>query len=335
MAITTKSLFKAVLVDRKPSKKAERVKVEAKARTLVRRLYKDGDVETALRVAERYGNAAYAVARKLKWKALLEPRIEDYDLILINTSAGKDSQTTMRVVVELAKKKGILDRVYAVHADLGRMDWEGTRELAIKQAEHYGIPIEIIKRPQGDLPTHIETRGKFPSSACRYCTSDHKRGQVVKVVTKLSNALGIKGRKVRVLNCMGIRAEESSRRATFSPFAFDSFNSNKTKRTSHKWYPIFEMSTQEVWDDIEKSGVPHHWAYDIGMPRLSCNFCFFVGTDALIVSGHHNQATLKELVRIEKKIGHTFKHKFAIAEVLDAVKRGEMPTLDPNMSWVD
>jgi 3'-phosphoadenosine 5'-phosphosulfate sulfotransferase (PAPS reductase)/FAD synthetase len=301
----------------------------------MKRAAKARNVELGLRVAEKWGRAAYGVAKDTNWKEMLWPDITSYDIILINTSAGKDSQTTMRMVVGLAKQAGILDRVYAVHADLGRMDWAGTRELAQEQADEYGIPLYIVKRPQGDLPMHIESRGKFPSSACRYCTSDHKRGQVQKVITKLVREQGIKGRRVKVLNCMGVRAEESSKRASFAPLSHDSMNTNKTKRLVHKWYPIFEMSTQEVWDDIEESGVRSHWAYEIGMPRLSCNFCFFVGTDALIVAGHHNRSTLEELVRIEKKIGHTFKHNSPIADILAAVDRGEMPTLDPQMSWVD
>jgi hypothetical protein len=50
----------------------------------------------------------------------------------------------------------------------------------------------------------------------RYCTSDQKRGQVAVLITTLTNefiALNFPGtpdRKVKVLNCMGFRAEESA-----------------------------------------------------------------------------------------------------------------------------
>jgi len=335
MAATTTQLIETVLNSRKAASKAGRIAQEKDAVTLMERAAKAKNTELGLRLTEKWGHAPYEVAKAANWSEMLRPDIASYDVILINTSAGKDSQTTMRVVCDLAKKAGIMSRVHAVHADLGRMDWSGTRELAQKQADVYGIPLHVIARPQGDLPTHIKVRGKFPSSACRYCTSDHKRGQVAKVITQLARETGITERKVRVLSCMGIRAEESSRRATFAPFCLDSLNSNQTKREVHKWFPIFEMSTQDVWDDIKASGVSHHWAYDIGMPRLSCNFCFFVGTDALIVAGHHNRATLVDLVKIEEEIGHTFKHNFRLANILEAVDRGVKPTLDPQMAWVD
>lgn len=46
------------------------------------------------------------------------PSLTDYDVILVNSSAGKDSQASLDVVVEQARAAGVLDRVVVVHADL-------------------------------------------------------------------------------------------------------------------------------------------------------------------------------------------------------------------------
>ena len=99
------------------------------------------------------------------------PDLKSYDTILVNSSAGKDSQAMLDMIVELAKEAGCLDKVVVVHCDLGRVEWEGTAELAEEQAKHYGLRFEKVSRPQGDLLTHVETRGKWPSSAARFCTS--------------------------------------------------------------------------------------------------------------------------------------------------------------------
>jgi len=53
------------------------------------------------------------------------------DVILINTSSGKDSLVMLDEVTRLAFLQGVLDRVVAVHADLGRSEWPGTRELGV------------------------------------------------------------------------------------------------------------------------------------------------------------------------------------------------------------
>jgi hypothetical protein len=58
--------------------------------------------------------------------------LRDYDLILINTSAGKDSQAMLDHVVALAKEAGVMDRLVAVHCDLGPVEWQGARSLSRK-----------------------------------------------------------------------------------------------------------------------------------------------------------------------------------------------------------
>lgn len=254
--------------------------------------------------------------------------ITSYDFIVINTSAGKDSQAMMDYVVGLAKRMNILDRVVAVHCDLGRVEWQGTRELAEKHCKHYGIPLEIVSRPQGDLLDQVRQRKMWPSSTARYCTSDHKRGQVAKIHTMLTARLidsKAKGEKVRILNCMGLRAEESPARAKKVVFQNEARLTNG-KRHLDTWLPIHNWTTKQVWAAIKASGVPYHYAYDKGMPRLSCMFCIFAPKDALVIAGRENPALLDEYVKTEEEIGHSFRHKFKIAEVKAAIEAGYQPT---------
>src|SRR4051812_11013900 len=115
------------------------------------------------------------------------PDLTSYDWILLNSSGGKDSQAMLDSVYRQCSAVGVpLERLVVVHCDLGRVEWEGTRSLAARQAAHYGIRFEVVSRPQGDLLTHVELRGKWPSSTARYCTSDHKRGQVRTLMTRLA-----------------------------------------------------------------------------------------------------------------------------------------------------
>jgi 3'-phosphoadenosine 5'-phosphosulfate sulfotransferase (PAPS reductase)/FAD synthetase len=114
------------------------------------------------------------------------PDLASYRWIVVSSSAGKDSQAMLDYVCGLAGAAGVIDRVVVVHCDLGRVEWNGTRDLAERQAERYGVRFIAVWRQQGDLLTHIEAVGFFPRPATRYCTSDHKRGQILPAFTRLS-----------------------------------------------------------------------------------------------------------------------------------------------------
>ena len=53
------------------------------------------------------------------------PRLTDCDIILVNSSAGKDSQATLDVVAGAAREAGVLDRLVVAHTDLGDAEWDG------------------------------------------------------------------------------------------------------------------------------------------------------------------------------------------------------------------
>jgi len=244
----------------------------------------------------------------------------DYDWIVLNSSGGKDSQTMIEVVYKMAVSQGFrLNRIVVAHADLGRVEWTGTKDLAERQAKHYGLEFQAIARPQGDLLNHIESRGMWPSSTSRYCTSDHKRGQIGKIITDLGRRLP---GTIRVLNCMGLRAQESPARSKKVALVHDKRNSTQ-RRHVDTWLPILDWTEDQVWASIKETGVEYHKAYDLGMPRLSCVFCVFAPKAALIIAGKHNPELLQEYVRVEAKIEHTFRQGLSIAEVAKAVEADE------------
>ena len=245
------------------------------------------------------------------------PDLASYDLIFINSSAGKDSQAMLTHVVGLVDAQGVSrDRLVVVHCDLGRVEWKGTKELAQEQAEAYGLRFEVVSRPQGDLLDQIEARGMFPSSTARYCTSDQKTSQVTKLMTAEVRRLQAAGHvgQVRILNALGIRAEESPARAKKQSFHKDSASNGK--RHVDRWLPIFDWDEERVWDTIWASGLRWHEAYDLGMPRLSCCFCVLAGRNELVLAAQHNPELAAEYVAVEERIGHTFTAKLSMAEIV-------------------
>jgi 3'-phosphoadenosine 5'-phosphosulfate sulfotransferase (PAPS reductase)/FAD synthetase len=254
------------------------------------------------------------------------PELSRYDWIVANSSAGKDSQAMLDYVVERCDQAHVPRvRLVVVHADLGRVEWPGTRKLAQKQAEHYGLAFHVVRRRQGDLLQHIAQRGKFPSPTVRFCTSDMKRAPIQTLFTRLAaETLLTRPPPVRILSCMGMRADESPARAKKPPFERDRRSSNG-KRVVDVWLPIHDWTIPQVWQRIRASGVPHHPAYDLGMPRLSCCFCIFSPRSALLLAGKHNPELLAEYVALEKAIGHTFRHELPLASIQAALAEGEEP----------
>jgi 3'-phosphoadenosine 5'-phosphosulfate sulfotransferase (PAPS reductase)/FAD synthetase len=242
------------------------------------------------------------------------PDLATYDLILVNTSAGKDSQAMLDYVVELARAAGVQHRIELVHCDLGRMEWPGTRELAEEHARHYGLPLHVVARDRDLLHQVEHERGMWPDSARRYCTSDQKTSQVAKLITRRAHALRLLGRVPRVLNCLGMRAEESPARAKKVPFGPD--GASNTVKVVDRWLPIHTWTLADVWARVRAAGTRPHPAYAAGMPRLSCRFCVLASRSALVLSARLNPELAAEYAAVERRIGHSFKAKLSMAEIV-------------------
>lgn len=246
-----------------------------------------------------------------------------WDLILVNSSGGKDSTAALTVVVEAARAQGVLDRVHVVHCDLGeRVEWDGVRDLVGEHAAAYGLPFHVVRRRQGDLLDQVLARGMWPSSTTRFCTSDHKRDQVGPLITRLVRALPKLGRRPRVLQVMGHRADESPARAKLPAFGRDARNTNG-RRLVCTWRPIHAWTLLDVWARIKSRGLRSHHAYALGMGRLSCCFCVFAPKGQLVLAGRHNPAKLDAYVAVEAATGHSFTKRLRIAEVKAAIQAGE------------
>lgn len=275
------------------------------------------------------------------------PDLTSYDWIVVSSSAGKDSQAMLDYVVELADKAGVRDRIVVVHADLGEVEWEGTGELAREQADAYGLRFEVVSRiggkaqrngkvygkgeEFGSILDYARRRGAWPDSANRWCTSEFKRGPINKVFTALAKEKGLKGRPCRILDCQGLRAEESPAREKKDQFVNRKSNKNQHVDT---WLPVHKWLEGHVWARIERSGVRHHRAYDLGMPRLSCAFCIFAPKAALVLAGKHNRDLLNRYVEVERETGHKFRMDVSLEEVAEEVDRGaEVDEAEMDSAW--
>jgi 3'-phosphoadenosine 5'-phosphosulfate sulfotransferase (PAPS reductase)/FAD synthetase len=204
------------------------------------------------------------------------------------------------------------------------------------RAKKAGVPV-------GDLSVEFGAIIPWPSADARFCTSDHKRAAVQVLTTSLADKLRDEtGQKqVKVLNALGIRAQEGDARESMSAFSRDKQSS--AVKVVDRWFPIHLWPEKRVWETIRDSGLPHHVAYDLGMHRLSCAFCVFAKKDDLMIAAKHNPTLFAEYVALEKKMSDTnptgpahFTEKLSLQDLFQEIllKRQEGYELNELAEWV-
>jgi 3'-phosphoadenosine 5'-phosphosulfate sulfotransferase (PAPS reductase)/FAD synthetase len=216
-------------------------------------------------------------------------------LFVVNHSGGKDSQAMTLMLQGLVPA----EQMIVVHAELPGVDWDGIIEHINDTVD--GLPVTVVKSVKTFIEM-VQHRGMFPSPQYRQCTSDLKRNPIEKAVRHHLKAHPEFGGLV--VNCMGIRAQESTSRAKAKTFKLNAKNS-KAGREWYDWLPIHEMLETEVFEAIEAAGQKAHWAYAAGMSRLSCCFCIMASKSDLVTAAKLAPARFAEMVELEKTIGHT------------------------------
>lgn len=264
----------------------------------------------------------------------MNPNLHDHDLIVINSSAGKDSMALTAYVARLVTAQGFSGPVVVLHNDLGvtrsghSVEWPGVEALAREHAARYGFRFEVRRRERGGLWEQLlNERRKWMSSAARWCTSDQKTSQGMKLVTELVNEFrveaGITGRPVRVLYALGIRGEESDNRAKKPVLAVDEAHSSRN-RTITRWHPVRDWTVGEVWAEIKAAGLRPHAAYSWGMSRLSCTLCVLASPEDLFLAAWLRPELVADYLWAERELGHRFRLDLSIAEIVSGLHVAEL-----------
>lgn len=209
-----------------------------------------------------------------------------------NHSGGKDSQAMYLYLREIVPA----DQLVVIHSHLPDVEWEGTKEH-IQQT--VTSPIHIVQANKTFFQM-VDHRQQFPSPKNRQCTSDLKRGPIEKEIRRVMKDKN----KSIVVNCMGLRADESSGRKNKIPFQLNDRNS-KAGREWYDWLPIHHLTTKEVFSNIREAGQKPHWVYAAGMTRKSCCFCIMASKEDLKTAAKLKPELLQQYVDREKKYDRT------------------------------
>ena len=127
--------------------------------------------------------------------------------LVLNHSGGKDSTRMLGFV-----RKNFPDTpTYAVMADTGfeHVFPISAADFARARCAEFGLDLTVVRNPKRTYLEMVEQRGMFPLFQYRQCTSDLKRGPIEKFIRSLLHKV--------IVNCIGIRSEESHPRSRLSP----------------------------------------------------------------------------------------------------------------------
>jgi DNA sulfur modification protein DndC len=220
-------------------------------------------------------------------------------LFIVNHSGGKDSQAMLITLRRFVPAEQLI----LVHADLGEVEWAGLKEHIKATAPDLPLEVALAIYKDGSEKTLLgewERKGKAPSPAQRWCTSDLKRGPIEKIVRRVMKERGIQV----AVNCMGMRAGESCDRAKLEPWKLNK-RLSLAGREVWDWLPIHGLTTEEVFQTIAQAGQKPHPAYGLGLTRLSCSFCIMGSKGDLTRAAELRPELYRRYVELEKKTGFT------------------------------
>lgn len=220
--------------------------------------------------------------------AAVHALIERGAIFVVNNSGGKDSQAMLHFVLRHVPPA----QVRVMHAVLPDVEWEGV-EQHVRGMTPAGIAV-LTCRARRTLIEMITERGMFPSPSQRQCTSDLKRGPIERTIRQAGWKL--------VVNCMGMRAQESPKRARLDTFKLSQRNS-RAGREWYDWLPIHDWTVEQVFEQIAAAGQKTHWAYEAGMSRLSCVLCIMASRTDLTKAARLNPRLFAQYVYLERKTG--------------------------------
>ncbi|KAA9379672.1 phosphoadenosine phosphosulfate reductase family protein [Microbispora cellulosiformans] len=255
------------------------------------------------------------------------PDLNAYRLIVVCTSAGKDSLAMLAHVCRLIEEQDYRGRVVVLHNHLGvtgsgePVEWPGVEAAAREHAAAYGLEFVTVTRNGGGLWHQVLVqRRRWMSNNARFCTSDQKTGPamawVTRAVAEVRAAERIPaGQPVPVLYCLGLRAQESPGRAAQPLLQVDRRQSSRN-RTITRWLPIHGWSIAEVWAEIRRAGLRPHAGYSWGLARLSCALCVLASLEDLMLAAALRPALAADYRAAELELGQPFTERLSMGEIL-------------------
>ena len=145
----------------------------------------------------------------------------------------------------------------------------------------------------------------WPQANSPFCRSETKVAPITQAAVKLFP-------KALILNVIGLRAEESAKRAK-NPISKPNDKLSRADGTHGRdWFPILHTTIETVWLTHHNANFPRHPQYNRGNERISCAYCFLASKNdwekgAAVPTNHNSYrhiATLEILTTFSYRQHH-------------------------------
>ncbi len=249
----------------------------------------------------------------------------------VMADTGNEHEWTMEYAQQLGQRTGGPE-VEFVRADFTE-DFARKRLYVLEKWAGKGVPNEVIERAARVLekPTGIPFldlciwKGRFPSRMAQFCTDELK---VVPITTQIIlPAL----RTGRVLQWLGIRADESAKRAKDPRF-------NRHDCGCYLYRPLLRYTIEDVWAMHDKHGLKRNPLYDNGMGRVGCMLCMNCRKDEIREVSIRFPQHIDKLREWEWIVGQVSKRGLgtffpAVTDPTDVDRPGTYAGIDTIVEW--
>lgn len=251
--------------------------------------------------------------------------------VVFNLSGGKDcgaiSALTMKHLDAIRHPRELR---LAIHADLGRAEWQSTPAQVEAQADALGLKLVVVRAASGDLVDRFENRwerglaqyvnmglynlrGPWSSPSLKFCQSEKK-------IQVMGPHLAKAFRGETIINVVGIRREESTGRKNTEVAKIDTRFAepgNRAGTSMMLWHPGVDMLVDDVFLANNRHRIPLAESYGLGASRHSCAFCIMGSANDLAVAttAPGNHWLYRHYVSMEARSTFSFQNDRWLADV--------------------
>jgi 3'-phosphoadenosine 5'-phosphosulfate sulfotransferase (PAPS reductase)/FAD synthetase len=230
--------------------------------------------------------------------------------IVAGASGGKDSACMIILLAKFLTAIGYTGERLICHADLGEIEHVESIDEVRRLASFVGWTLKIVQREKGGLLERYTQRWQdncrrwanlecvnlispWPQASSPFCRSETKVAPITQAAARLFP-------KALILNVIGLRAEESAKRAK-NPVSKPNDKLSRADGTHGRdWFPILHTTIETVWLTHHNANFPRHPQYDRGNERISCAYCFLASKNdwekgAAVPTNHNSYRHIAEL----------------------------------------
>ena len=230
--------------------------------------------------------------------------------IVAGASGGKDSACMIILLAKFLTAIGYTGERLICHADLGEIEHVESIDEVRRLASFVGWNLKIVQREKGGLLERYTQRWQdncrrwanlecvnlispWPQASSPFCRSETKVAPITQAAARLFP-------KALILNVIGLRAEESAKRAR-NPVSKPNDKLSRADGTHGRdWFPILHTTIETVWLTHHNANFPRHPQYDRGNERISCAYCFLASRNdwekgAAVPTNHKSYRHIAEL----------------------------------------